>query len=154
MGQPGAFAPPMAHPTTSMILWRAFSTTDSSKRSKEVSTTFLAISAVMLMLSLFQRSLSGILFPCARPGIAQSRTRVCSPMCGFTTGNRSKKCASESGPAWNPCIRQRHAWTLRDHRKSLSARCRCPSLPSCSDHISLIMMKYRYSTLSDIDMNL
>jgi hypothetical protein len=52
----------MAHPMTSMTLWRAFSTTDSSKRSNDVSTMFFANSAAMLMLALSQQYPFGSLF--------------------------------------------------------------------------------------------
>jgi hypothetical protein len=45
-----------------MTLWRAFSITDSSKRSNDVSTMFLAISAAMLTLALSQQHLFGGLF--------------------------------------------------------------------------------------------
>jgi len=50
--QPGAFAPPMMQPTTSMSLARALSISDGSKRSKGVSNTFFINSAMILIIVL------------------------------------------------------------------------------------------------------
>jgi hypothetical protein len=49
MEQPGALAPPMIQPTTSMSLARALSTSAGSNLSKEVSNTFFTNSATILI---------------------------------------------------------------------------------------------------------